>query len=73
MYIFHMDIMFDTSTKYNVLYLMHGGGDNEDLYLEGQTKQELKKIIDNMIVKGDITTYCCNTNFNGGKMMPASL
>mgnify|MGYP000854054387 CR=1 FL=1 len=41
--------------KYNVLYLMHGGGENEDLLFGGPGQnRELKRIIDNMIAFGDI-------------------
>ena len=59
----------DTSTKYNVLYLMHGGGENEDLLFGGPGQnRELKKIIDNMIAKGDIEPLIVVTpTFNGGK------
>lgn len=55
--------------KYNVLYLMHGGGENEDLLFggPGQSK-ELKKILDNMIASGDIEPLIVVTpTFNGGK------
>jgi len=41
--------------KYNVLYLMHGGGENENLLFGGPGQNtELKRIIDNMITLGDI-------------------
>lgn len=45
----------DVNKKYNILYLMHGGGENENLIFggPGQSK-ELKKILDNMIANGDI-------------------
>src|SRR5690606_27759185 len=58
----------DTERKYNVLYLMHGGGENEDLIFggPGQSK-EMKKIIDNMIANGDIAPLIVVTpTFNGG-------
>lgn len=58
-----------TDKKYNVLYLMHGGGENEDLIFggPGQSK-EMKKILDNMIAKGDIDPLIVVTpTFNGGK------
>lgn len=58
-----------TNKKYNVLYLMHGGGENEDLLFggPGQSK-ELKKILDNMIASGDIEPLIVVTpTFNGGK------
>ncbi|MFD1956538.1 sugar-binding protein [Paenibacillus thailandensis] len=63
----------DTNKKYNVLYLMHGGGENEDLIFggPGQSK-ELKKILDNMIANGDIEPLIVVTpTFYGGKNEPA--
>lgn len=59
----------NTNTKYNVLYLMHGGGENENLLFggPGQSK-EMKRILDNMIEKGDIEPLIVVTpTFNGGK------
>lgn len=45
----------DRSRKYNVFYLMHGGGENENLIFGGPGQnRELKNILDNMIAKGDI-------------------
>lgn len=45
----------DKDTRYNVLYLMHGGGENEDLLFGGPGENRaLKKILDNMIARGDI-------------------
>lgn len=45
----------DVTTKYNVLYLMHGGGENWQLLFGGPGEErELKRILDNMIAKGDI-------------------
>ncbi|WP_174818548.1 sugar-binding protein [Paenibacillus kobensis] len=55
--------------KYNVLYLMHGGGENENLIFggPGQSK-EMKKILDNMIANGDIEPLIVVTpTFYGGK------
>jgi Enterochelin esterase and related enzymes len=55
--------------QYNVLYLMHGGGENENLLFggPGQSK-ELKKILDNMIASGDIEPLIVVTpTFYGGK------
>ncbi|MEK4252391.1 sugar-binding protein [Paenibacillus sp. FSL W7-1287] len=59
----------DKSKKYNVLYLMHGGGENEDLIFGGPDQsKELKKILDNMIANGDIEPLIVVTpTFNGGK------
>lgn len=59
----------DRNRKYNVLYLMHGGGENENLIFggPGQSK-ELKKILDNMIANGDIEPLIVVTpTFYGGK------
>jgi endo-1,4-beta-xylanase len=42
----------DNNKKYNVLYLMHGGGENENLIFGGPgERKELMKILDNMIAK----------------------
>ncbi|AEI42872.1 sugar-binding protein [Paenibacillus mucilaginosus] len=63
----------DPSKKYNVLYLMHGGGENENLIFggPGQSK-ELKKILDHMIENGDIEPLIVVTpSFYGGKNEPA--
>lgn len=58
-----------TDKKYNVLYLMHGGGENEDLIFGGPGQnKEMKKILDNMIANGDIDPLIVVTpTFNGGK------
>jgi enterochelin esterase-like enzyme len=59
----------DADKKYNVLYLMHGGSENENTIIgePGQNK-ELKKIIDNMIANGDIEPLIIVTpSFYGGK------
>lgn len=59
----------DTNTKYNVLYLMHGGGEDENLLFGGPGQsRELKRILDNMIAKGDIEPLIVVTpTFYGGK------
>lgn len=45
----------DSSKKYNVFYLMHGGGENENLLFGGPGEnRELKNIFDHMIANGDI-------------------
>ncbi len=45
----------DKNTKYNILYLMHGGGEDENLIFGGPGQnRELKNILDNMIANGDI-------------------
>ncbi len=59
----------DKSKKYNVLYLMHGGGEDENLIFGGPGQnKEMKKILDNMIANGDIEPLIVVTpTFNGGK------
>ena len=45
----------DKNKKYNVLYLMHGGGEDENLLFGGPGENtELKNILDNMIARGDM-------------------
>lgn len=45
----------DASKKYNVFYMMHGGGENENLLFGGPGQnRELKNILDHMIANGDI-------------------
>ena len=45
----------DASKKYNVFYMMHGGGENENLLFGGPGEnRELKNILDHMIANGDI-------------------
>jgi|BioPla2DNA2_1021312.scaffolds.fasta_scaffold00139_36 enterochelin esterase-like enzyme len=59
----------DTSKKYNVFYLMHGGGEDENLIFggPGQSK-EMKRVLDNMIANGDIEPLIVVTpTFYGGK------
>ena len=45
----------DTKTQYNILYLMHGGGGNENQYFHGVGQNsQMKNVFDNMIAKGDV-------------------
>lgn len=45
----------DTETRYNILYLMHGGGGTADRYLGGENgDRPLKRILDHMIESGEI-------------------
>ena len=45
----------DASTPYNVLYLMHGGGDSPAWYLGGEGQNtRLKNIIDHLIANGEM-------------------
>ena len=45
----------DTSTCYNVLYLMHGGGDSPAWYFGGEGQNtRLKNVIDHLIANGEM-------------------
>ena len=45
----------DQQQRYNVLYLMHGGGGSEETYFGGEGQEStLKCVADNMIERGDI-------------------
>jgi len=45
----------DTETRYNILYLMHGGGDTPKWFLGSDGKSSrISRMLDNMIEKGDI-------------------
>ncbi len=59
----------DATKKYNVLYLMHGGGENENTIFGGPGQdRELKRIIDNMIANGELEPLIVVTpTFYGGK------
>lgn len=59
----------DSDKRYNVLYLMHGGGENEDLLFGGPGQStELKTIIDNMIANERLDPFIVVTpTFYGGK------
>ncbi len=50
MYIFHMVTV--RKKEYNILYLMHGTGDDEKYWLK--TNPYNKTMLDNMIADGDI-------------------
>lgn len=43
---------YDPSKQYNIFYLMHGGGENQDTIFSNDVK--FKLILDNMIMNGDI-------------------
>lgn len=46
---------YDPSKKYDILYLMHGGGDRADKFLgTDDTENEFKGTLDHMIENGDI-------------------
>ncbi len=45
----------DTEKKYDIVYLMHGGGEDEQTFLgDGTYDSELKSILDHMIANGDL-------------------
>ena len=53
---------YDSSKKYNVLYLMHGGGENENTIFN---EFKLNNILDNMIANGELDPLIVVTpNFN---------
>ena len=45
---------YDESKKYNVLYLMHGGGENFNTWLVENDYTGNKKMVDNLIANGEI-------------------
>lgn len=56
---------YDESKKYNIFYLMHGGGENENTIFSNDVK--LNNILDHMIENGDIEPMIVVTpTFNGG-------
>jgi arabinoxylan arabinofuranohydrolase len=56
---------YDESKKYNIFYLMHGGGENENTIFG--TDVELDNMLDHMIMNGDIEPMIVVTpTFNGG-------
>lgn len=56
----------DPTEKYNVLYLMHGGGQSSEVYFNGENANSLlKKLLDNMHDRGMIkNTIICAPTFN---------
>ena len=61
----------DTEKRYNVFYLMHGGGGSEKDFFGGVLEEtDMKKLIDNMIANGDmepciVVTPSYNNPYNG--------
>lgn len=56
---------YDSSKKYNIFYLMHGGGENENVIFSDDVK--LHNILDHMIENGEIEPMIVVTpTFNGG-------
>ena len=46
----------DTETRYNIMYIMHGGGDSPKYYLgsPGESFSRISRMMDSMIAKGEI-------------------
>ncbi|HOM02800.1 MAG TPA: endo-1,4-beta-xylanase, partial [Acetivibrio sp.] len=56
---------YDSSKKYNIFYLMHGGGENENTIFSNDVK--LQNILDHMIMNGELEPLIVVTpTFNGG-------
>ncbi|ODM25233.1 glycoside hydrolase [Clostridium sp. Bc-iso-3] len=56
---------YDSSKKYNIFYLMHGGGENENTIFSNDVNLHL--ILDHMIMNGDLEPMIVVTpTFNGG-------
>ncbi len=57
---------YDPSKKYNIFYLMHGGGENENtLFFQNDTM--IQNLLDNMIMNGELEPLIVVTpTFNGG-------
>lgn len=56
---------YDESKKYNIFYLMHGGGENENTIFSNDVK--FNNMLDHMIENGDIEPMIVVTpTFNGG-------
>ncbi|MFW6035339.1 MAG: sugar-binding protein [Halothermotrichaceae bacterium] len=64
----YLPYQYDANKKYDVLYLMHGGSEDENTIFGGPGEnKELKKMIDNMIAQGDIEPLIVVTpTFYGG-------
>lgn len=58
----------DPEDKYNVLYLMHGGGQSPEWYFNGEYSGSLpKSLLDRLHEDGDIKNLIvCAVSFNGG-------
>ena len=70
MYVY-LPYAYDDSKQYNILYLLHGGGDNETFWFYGNGSSNAnpitKEVVDNLIYKGKcepliIVTPTINTN-----------
>ncbi len=56
---------YDPGKKYNIFYIMHGGGENEDTIFGSDV--ELDNILDHMIMNGELEPMIVVTpTFNGG-------
>lgn len=48
----------DTGTKYDILYLMHGGSDSPEWYLGGEgSESEITHMLDKMIARGELKPF----------------
>lgn len=50
----YLPVGYDESKQYNVLYLMHGGGENMNTWLVENDYTGNKKMVDNLIANGEI-------------------
>jgi len=48
---------YDPSKKYSVMYLMHGIGGNENEWGMVDSTSQIKRLMDNLTIKGDITPF----------------
>lgn len=53
----YLPVDYDTNKKYSVLYLMHGIGGDESEWGLASDHSFIKKIIDNLILKGDVKPF----------------
>lgn len=53
----YLPMEYDSSKKYGVLYLMHGIGGNENEWGMTDDNSLIKKLMDNLTVKNDITPF----------------
>lgn len=70
----YLPYRYDANNKYNVLYLLHGMSENENTIIGGPNdNKELKRIIDNMISRGEIDPLIIVTpTFYGGSGGPGT-
>jgi len=66
----YLPMGYDTSKKYSVLYLMHGIGGNENEWGMTDNNSLIKKLMDNMTVKGDIEPFIVVTPYGKAGFKP---